>query len=192
MLFAPAYSASNEMKSGAGRYAILTPHLNGSCPFLFPGLSGRLQEMRFSLFLERRCAWGAFLLINLLLLAPAPAAARKHKEAPPPLEPAYVSALATANRFLTAWQNADLETGVLLLTDHAKQQTSELVLKNFFRGTGGRGFEIIRGRRLRPGRYSFPVVLARANLDGHEAQRKYSQIILSSAGKDDWAVDRLP
>jgi hypothetical protein len=148
--------------------------------------------MRFPLFLERRCAWGAFLLLNLLLLTPAPAAARKHKEAPPPLEPEYVSALATANRFLTAWQTADLEAGVLLLTDRAKQQGSELGLKNFFRGTGARGFEINRGRRLRAGRYSFPVVLARATLEGHGAQRKYSQIILSSTGKDDWAVDRLP
>ena len=37
----------------------------------------------------------------------------------------YSSALAAANRFLQAWQNQDHETGLLMLTDVAKQDSSQ-------------------------------------------------------------------
>ncbi len=44
----------------------------------------------------------------------------------------YVVALATANRFLQAWQTHDQETGLLLLSDSAKLHTSPDVLEAFF------------------------------------------------------------
>src|ERR1700758_1421291 len=73
----------------------------------------------------------------------------------------YVSALATANRFLHAWQVQDHETGVLLLTDAAKQHTSEEGLDSFFSPMDSteEGFEITRGKRLQTGRYMFHVAL---------------------------------
>ncbi len=40
------------------------------------------------------------------------------------LDAGYVSALAAANRFLQAWQNQDHETGLIMLTDDAKEHSS--------------------------------------------------------------------
>src|SRR5512143_2802276 len=56
----------------------------------------------------------------------------KAKTASATVDPDYVSALATANRFLHAWQVQDHETGVLMLTDAAKQHLSEERLDAFF------------------------------------------------------------
>jgi len=110
----------------------------------------------------------------------------------PALELDYVAALATANHFLRAWQTNDLETGVLLLTDSARQHVEEMTLRNFFRDPAPRAFEIVRGKRLRNGRYSFPVVLVQKSASGNQAHRKYSEMIVTRTGKDDWAVDKLP
>src|SRR5580704_2936620 len=73
----------------------------------------------------------------------------------------YVSALATANRFLHAWQVQDHETGVLLMTDAAKQHSSEDRLDAFFSAGDSieEGFEIAHGKKLQAGRYRFPVAL---------------------------------
>ena len=51
---------------------------------------------------------------------------------PPHSDPGYISALSAANRFLQAWQNQDHETGLLMLTDDAKQHSSEEGLEAFF------------------------------------------------------------
>ena len=51
---------------------------------------------------------------------------------------AITSALAAANRFLQAWQNQDRETGLLMLTDDAKQASSEDRLEAFFSSGFGR------------------------------------------------------
>src|SRR5207253_6933488 len=78
-------------------------------------------------------------------------------------EPVYISALAAANRFLQAWQNQDHETGLLMLTDDAKQHSSEEHMEMFFSSSSSGGidgaYEIARGKKIKAGRYVFPVRL---------------------------------
>jgi hypothetical protein len=128
-------------------------------------------------------------LLILCLLLPAPLWAKPKRQPPP--DAAYVAALATANHFLRAWQTGDLETGLLLLTDAARQRSSEETLRTYFSAPQTRAFEVHRGKQLRAGRYSFPVVLLETT-DPRHARRRFSDIIVLSTGKNDWAVDRLP
>jgi hypothetical protein len=134
----------------------------------------------------------AFLLLWFLLLPlPLPAKAKTRK-APLP-DGDYIAALAAANQFLHAWQAQDHEAGLVMLADEAKHATSEDRLQNFFSPVSGtrQAFEIGRGKKLKPGRYSFPVTLLQTS-PGHAPQRRFSHIIVTRAGKDDWAVDKLP
>lgn len=71
----------------------------------------------------------------------------------------YASALATADRFLQAWQTGDAENGMVLLTGHAKEKVSREDLEAFFSASAPAAYEIARGKPLRRGRYEFPVVL---------------------------------
>ena len=108
-------------------------------------------------------------------------------------DPGYASALAAANRFLQAWQNQDHETGLLMLTDAAKQNSSEDRLEAFFTSGHDAAYEIARGKKLKAGSYAFPVALftpVAGMSDGVRPQR--SQIVVVLAGKDEWAVDKLP
>jgi hypothetical protein len=101
--------------------------------------------------------------------------------------------LAAANRFLQAWQNQDHETGLLMLTDAAKQNSSEDRLEAFFTSGHDAAYEIARGKKLKAGSYAFPVALftpVAGMSDGVRPQR--SQIVVVLAGKDEWAVDKLP
>ena len=112
--------------------------------------------------------------------------------APTP-DPGYASALAAANRFLQAWQNQDHETGLLMLTDIAKQKSSEDRLEAFFASGHDAAYEIARGKKLKAGSYAFPVALftsVAGMSDGARPQR--SQIVVVRAGKDEWAIDKLP
>jgi hypothetical protein len=132
----------------------------------------------------------AGLLTSILLMASIPVWATAKSEAG---DPDYAVALAIANRFLHAWQNNDVETGVLLLTDSARRHTSESALRQLLAGSSNpRGFEIAHGKRLRPGRYSFPVVLVERVGDGKASRQRFCDIVIVRAGKDDWAVDKLP
>jgi hypothetical protein len=117
---------------------------------------------------------------------PSPASA-------PTPDPGYASALAAANRFLQAWQNQDHETGLLMLTDTAKQSSSEDRLEAFFASGYDAAYEITRGKKLKAGSYTFPVALftsAQGISNGARPQR--SQIVVVRAGKDEWAIDKLP
>jgi hypothetical protein len=110
-------------------------------------------------------------------------------------DPDYIFALSAANRFLYAWQVNDQETGILMLTDRMKQRTREEALSTFFSSTavGSQSFEIGRGRRLAPGRYKFPVTLfQRLASPGKPTTPRTSVLIVVHAGRDDWAIDRLP
>jgi hypothetical protein len=132
----------------------------------------------------------AVALSLILLLVALPAVAKGKLQAD---DSDYALALGAANRFLHAWQNNDVETGVLLLTDGARKHTSESGLRQLLAGSSNpRGFEIARGRRLRPGRYAFPVVLVERSLDGRASRQRSCEIVIVRAGKDDWAVDKLP
>jgi hypothetical protein len=110
-------------------------------------------------------------------------------------DPDYVFALCAANRFLYAWQVNDQETAILMLTDKMKQRTREEALSTFFSstGAGSQSFEIGRGRRLAPGRYKFPVTLFHGiGNPGKRTMPRTSTLIVVHAGRDDWAIDRLP
>ncbi|SRR5581483_127663 len=105
----------------------------------------------------------------------------------------YVAALATANRFLSAWQARDHETGLVLLTDSAKKHSSQEQVESFFSSPSQGSFEITRGKKLKGGRYTFPVALYEqtGHSPGH-CRPRYSLITVVKTGKDDWAVDTLP
>src|ERR1700687_490640 len=95
--------------------------------------------------------------VVLFASLPLQAKPKPSKAAAP--DPNYVAALAAADHFLHAWQMQDHETGLFMLTDSAKRHTSEEHLQEFFSpGTAAeQAYEIGRGARLKPGRYSFPV-----------------------------------
>ncbi|HEY1463707.1 MAG TPA: hypothetical protein VGF44_09850 [Terriglobales bacterium] len=104
----------------------------------------------------------------------------------------YISALATANHFLYAWQSQDEEGGIVMLTDAAKHHTSQDKLDSFFSHNGAASYQVQRGKKLAKGRYVFPVALFTAT-EGKNAHihSYYSQIVIFQAGGD-WAVDKLP
>jgi hypothetical protein len=106
---------------------------------------------------------------------------------------AYASALAAANRFLQAWQNQDHETGLLMLTDAAKHQSSEDRLEMFFSSGSDSAYEIARGKKLKAGRYAFPITLFVFHSGTTWSDRpQKSEIVVVRTGKDEWAIDKLP
>ncbi len=108
------------------------------------------------------------------------------------VDPEYIVALSTANRFLHAWQIQDQETGILMLSDTLKQQSSIDRLQTYFSGSAQQAFEISRGKRLRPGCYTFPVAIFDSLASDHKTRPHFSRIVVIQTGKNDWAVDRLP
>ena len=128
-------------------------------------------------------------LILFLTLAVVSPLAAKTRPAPT-LDSGYVPALAAADRFLQAWHSGDVESGVVLLSAHAKEKVTTDVVDKFFSNPGPSAYEIARGKLLKRGRYEFPVVLVSVS-KGH-ARRKFSSIVIVDTGKNDWAVDTLP
>jgi hypothetical protein len=139
-------------------------------------------------------------LFLLLLSAGLPftsspgSAKNKHPTTASLLDREYVAALASANRFLTAWQTQDHEAGIILLTDAAKRQVSEDRLQAFFAPGAEiqQGYEINRGKKLGAGRYIFPIALFEVGPDHKWVHPRFSQIVVVDTGKDDWAIDKLP
>ena len=130
-------------------------------------------------------------LCVVLLAVPVLARGKpKHPAAPVP-DSAYVAALAAANHFLRAWQTGDLESGLLLLTDTARQSSNEDALRDYFSAAQLRGFEVHRGKSLRIGRYAFPVVFLET-AGSRPARRRYSEIIITETSNHELAVDKLP
>jgi hypothetical protein len=108
------------------------------------------------------------------------------------LDPNYLFALATANRYLQAWQSSDVETGMALLTSHAKEKTTTDILEDTFSTPGPLAYEIGRGKMLRHGRYEFPVVLVGPGLVSKRPRRRFSNMVVLNTGSHDWVVDKLP
>src|SRR3974377_1706136 len=80
--------------------------------------------------------------------------------APERIDRDYAAALAALNGFLHAWQTRDYEAGLLMITDRVRQHTSEDHVEALFSPSSSiQAFEIGRGRKLKAGRYSFPVAL---------------------------------
>jgi hypothetical protein len=102
----------------------------------------------------------------------------------------YRPALATVNRFLHAWQTQDHETGIMMLTDAARQSVSLDQLQSFFSPGADAAFEIRRGRRLKEAEYAFRVVLFDSS--NSPTRPQFCTIVVVRAGKDEWAVDKLP
>lgn len=133
-------------------------------------------------------------LVLLLLTIAAPLTARtRAAPARPAVDQEYIAALATANRFLQAWQSQDQETGLLLLSDKVKGHTTEEHLQSLFSPADNapEAYEISGGKRLKAGRYIFSVALFNSR-NGTWMQRRSSRMIVTRVGKDDWAVDKLP
>ena len=133
---------------------------------------------------------------------------RSHKRPSNSFDPGYVGALATANRFLHAWQTGDLADGMVVVSDGVRHSQNATELEEFFSVPTDRAFEIGAGHGNR-GHYAFPVVLvsvkeaaapggAASSKSGSQAlsrrilSRRTSEIILVNAGKNDWVVDKLP
>lgn len=105
-------------------------------------------------------------------------------------DPAYSAALQAADRFLHAWQTQDHEAGIMMLSDGARQRTSPEQLDEFFSPAANAAFEIEHGTRHKSGEYVFPVALFGV---ADSSQRvRFGQIVIVKAGKEDWAVERLP
>lgn len=113
-------------------------------------------------------------------------------QAAPVVEPGYVSALAAANHLLQAWQSGDVESGMVLLTRHAKKTASPDVVEKFFSNPGPSAYEIGHGKLLKRGRYEFPVVLLTSASKDVGKHRRLSSIVVVNTGNNDWAVDKLP
>ena len=134
--------------------------------------------------------WAAVFLFFFIALPDVVAGTHKRRSSPvAAADPDYVFALATANRFLHAWQADDLETGMVLLSDRVRHSRDPDTFEQFFAGGSDRAFEISRGQGNR-GRYRFAVVLVTAA--GNRNRRRLSEIVVVSTGKNDWVVDKLP
>jgi hypothetical protein len=107
-----------------------------------------------------------------------------------PVDPAYSLALAAANRFLHAWQVQDHETGIMMLTDTARQQTSPELLQSFFSPGPQAAYEIEHGKRIGRDEYSFPIVLF--GISASSAHPHFCRIVVARLGKDDWVVEKVP
>jgi hypothetical protein len=129
--------------------------------------------------------------ITVALSATPPAWATKRKVPAKPTDANYIAALAVTNRFLAAWQSNDQAAAMPLITNRAKQQSTEEGIDKLFSGSSTRAFEITRGRILRPGRYLFPTVLLQADEAGN-LHRRFADFVITNTGKNDWAVDKLP
>ncbi len=103
----------------------------------------------------------------------------------------YASALLAANHFLQAWQSGDAETGVALLTSHAKKAVTTDGVERFFSSPDPSAYEIGRGKLVH-GRYDFPVVLVSVDAKNNHARRRFSTIVVLHSGGNDWVVDKLP
>ncbi|MFZ3266528.1 MAG: hypothetical protein WA172_21170 [Terriglobales bacterium] len=135
-------------------------------------------------------AIGVFFLLAMLLAIPVWARSHSQPTWPAsPSDPAYLDALATANRFLHAWQAGDLENGMVLLSDGVRHSQNADKLEEFFSASTERAFEIASGHGHR-GRYRFPVVLITPQ--ALRLARRSSEIIVVKIGKNDWVVDKLP
>ncbi len=109
----------------------------------------------------------------------------------PALDDSYVPALAAADHFLQALQSGDIENGMALLTNRAKQKAAADGLDAFFSSTIS-AYEVGRGKQLKRGRYEFPIVLVSTRSKNSHPYRRFSSIVIVDTGHNDWAVDKLP
>lgn len=127
--------------------------------------------------------------IILLYSLSSPSFGHTHRNVKHALDPSYCSALATANRFLHAWQAEDHETGIVMLTDSARSQASAELLQSFFSPGPDAAYEIARGKRVNAATYVFPIVLFSSR---PVASHPHTSKIVVMRDGSDWAVNKLP
>ncbi len=74
----------------------------------------------------------------------------------------YLQALNTADQFLSAWLNNNLELGISLLSQRAKKGATPQELSNYFSSRSNpfhEGFEIISSKKVNSNDYRFDVWL---------------------------------
>ncbi len=132
-------------------------------------------------------------MLALLITMPSIGRSRAGRRVSSSPDADYISALATANRFLYAWQSHDEEAGLLLLTAAAKKRSSEQKVSDFFTAAPVVTYEIGRGKKSGAGSYIFPLTLYGSDTgkQGHLHPR-YSQVSVVKTGKGDWGIDTLP
>jgi hypothetical protein len=132
------------------------------------------------------------LLWLILVLLPSAASAKTRVRNASVTDADYVAALAAVDHFLCAWQTQDHEAGLLMLTDGLKKHVSEGQIEQFFSAGSSRqeAYLIRAGKKLKAGRYSFPVALLQSRTG--TVHRRFSEIVVLRTGKDDWAIDKLP
>lgn len=163
---------------------ILTPHLISLCPL--PCSNSAAGFLSF---------WPSLRVLAAVVLCVCFAVplAAKGRRATSDLDGNYAAALATANRFLQAWQAQDQENGTLMLSDAAKQHVSEERLEEFFESGPSAAYEIERGKPLKGGRYSFPVTLFGLVSPGSiKTHPHFAQLVVARTGKNEWMIERLP
>lgn len=127
----------------------------------------------------------------LLLLSLCPQLlAHQHKKHSRTVDPLYGSALAAANRFLHAWQSEDHETGIMMLSDSARQTVSADKLQTFFSPGPDAAYEIAHGKRVNSAAFEFPVVLF--GISSSPSHPHACTLIVSRGGKNEWNIDKLP
>ena len=118
-------------------------------------------------------------LVEVMLFPSALAKSKPSPSIAATSDPGYMSALAAANRFLQA--------------DEAKQHSSADGLEAFFSSGSDAAYEIAHGKKLAAGRYTFPVTLFAFHSGPTDSTRpQKSEIVVVRAGKDEWAIDKLP
>ena len=105
-------------------------------------------------------------------------------------EAQYLSALATADRFLGAWMNDEPDLADSMLAQ--PRETPERDIETLFTRPCPCAFELKHGKRIRAGMYEFPVVLFGPPAGNSRIFVKLSSIVISRTADDQWAVEKLP
>jgi hypothetical protein len=85
---------------------------------------------------------------------------------------------------------AAAETGIVMLSGNAKNNTNRDDVDRLFASSAPAAYEIDHGKFLRRGRYEFPIVLLGASQK--KPQRRFSRIVVFNTGNNDWVIDKLP
>ncbi|BAY07812.1 hypothetical protein [Calothrix sp. NIES-2098] len=123
------------------------------------------------------------------------------------VNPDYVRALFTADKFLYAWKTRNVQEGIPLVSPALKKKMSEDELTIYISGTSSpshAAFEINSGKKLSNNRYAFDVKLYEYLYSATPESQSWkcpqsSRIVLIKTGVDspkfrvgNWLVDALP
>lgn len=101
----------------------------------------------------------------------------------------YLSALATADRFLGAWITDQPDLAESMLTQPRDESDGDI--ETLLTMACPCAFEIKHGKRVRAGIYAFPVVFFEPPAGNSRISMRLSTITVSANG-DQWAVKKVP